>query len=48
MSNEELALLKYPIKLHWHNGRTVEHPPKQVDVNKYKRAIFLKGLNTKR
>jgi hypothetical protein len=41
---EKLSLLKYPIKLHWHNGATVEHPPKQVDVNKYKRAIYLKGL----
>lgn len=47
MTLEEKSFLKYPIKLHWHNGITVEHPPKQVDVNKNKRAIYLKGLKCK-
>ncbi len=45
MTTKEKALRKYPIDLHWHNGRTVENQPRQVDVNKYKRRIYLNGLN---
>lgn len=41
---EKIALLKFPIDMHWHNGRTVEHPPKEVDVNKYKRRTYLEAL----
>lgn len=44
MQLEKIALLKFPVDIHAHNGRTVEHSPVRVDVNKYKRRTYLEAL----
>lgn len=38
------AKKKYPVAIRYHNGRTVEHEPVEVDVNKYKRRNYFKAL----